>query len=60
MERDTDVILQEDRILNPGEDVVRIALIKNWEEEIEKERILKNTGPKKPNSSNGLKNGTKC
>jgi acetyl-CoA synthetase len=36
MERDTDVLLQEDRILNPGEDVVRRALIKNWEEEIEK------------------------
>lgn len=36
MERDTDVLLHEERIFNPNEEVLQNALIKNWEEEIEK------------------------
>lgn len=36
MERDTDVLLQEERIFYPDENVIQRALIKNWEEEIQK------------------------
>ncbi|MDD1775464.1 MAG: AMP-binding protein, partial [Methanobacterium sp.] len=40
MERDTDVLLHEKRIFNPSEEVIQRALIKNWEEEIEKGKDL--------------------
>ncbi len=36
MERDTDVLLHEKRIFDPDEETIQNALIKNWEEEIEK------------------------
>ena len=40
MERDTYVLLHEKRIFNPSEEVIQRALIKNWEEEIEKGKDL--------------------
>lgn len=36
MQRDIDVLLQEKRIINPSQEVIQQAHIKNWEEEIEK------------------------
>lgn len=40
MVQDTDVLLQEKRIFEPDEDIIRQAHVKNWEAEIEKGKDL--------------------
>lgn len=57
MTRDTTVLLNEKRIFKPDAETVERANVKDWETEIEKEKILNNIGLKKQNNFIGLKMG---